>query len=263
MKLPLSYRAYKTPGDLWLSFNDVTISTSKIDQLSSNFMSGGNITIARYNDGEWLVGLQIPPYYEKRKSIRLKTTSVKDWYKIVDTSKILMKIIKSSPEYDISIDAFSMTDSAMQKHISPIVKNIKSVLGGGVFNVWSFHTGFIDLFNELNNRTVILVGPSDLKKLPFRIDHHIQTHLTLDITQPNLTVDRVIKTCGTIDSTKIAIIYSCSFTAKIAIDRLYSIYGNDITQLDMGSSLMPFIGLANRPWHSAMISEIKSLNLFS
>lgn len=263
MILKESYRSYQNVADSWFAINNRTISLNEIDDLSSKFLRGENFTIARYNDGEWIIGLKIPPFFGQKQKMRLQTTSNEDWVKIVKTGNQLIEIIKQSPQYYISVDAFSLSNPTLKSYILPFFDNLNLTLGGGIFNIWSFYTGFADLFSEFNRRHVILVGPKYLKSLPFDIKQHIETHPTLDVTDPYLTLEKIIKYCELVQDKNIVIVYSCSFTAKIAIHKLYSIYNNSITQLDFGASLMPFSKRCNRPWHKTMINEIKKLNLYS
>jgi len=233
-----------------------SIKIENIKEFSNILYKGKNLTIARYNDGEWAFGLNIG-FAQNRAHQKHKGSE----HLVFNTAKRLIQIINSYPKYYISVDSYSLITPGFKDHVEPYLRQINQI-GSGVFNVWSMFTGFKDLFEIFNQRKTLVVGPQELENLPFNADY-IATHPTQEIYYPDKTIDQIKKYLKKNYQPNMVIIYSCGFTSKIAIDYFYSIYGNGITQLDMGASLNPFVGFENRPWHQYIIKQIESEELLN
>lgn len=228
-----------------------SITIEDIKNFLNILYEGKNLTIARYNDGEWAFGLNIG-FAENRASEKHKGSE----HLVFNTAKRLIQIINSHPEYHISIDSYSLITPNFKDHVEPYLKQVNQI-GSGIFNVWSMYTGFKDLFEIFNQRKTLVVGPQELENLPFNTDY-ITTHPTQEIYYPDKTISKIKTYLKKNYQPNMVILYSCGFTSKIAIDYFYNIYKNDITQLDMGASLNPFVGFSNRPWHKYIIKQIES-----
>jgi len=228
-----------------------TTSIEKIEEYSSQLLKGDNITISRFNDGEWAYALDIDSW--KTAPMKNRNKGYEDV--LYKEGQKLLQIIESTPQYLISIDKASLTQDLSQEKILPYVKNL-NFIGSGVFNIWSLYTGFKDLFKVFNQRKTIVIGPEFLENLPFKFTHY-KTPLKGVNYKIDFYVKEIEKLIKTIWEPNMVIIYSCSFLAKISLDNLYQKYGDTITQLDMGASLNPFVGYSNRPWHNEIINEIE------
>ena len=231
-----------------------TISIEKIEEYSNKLLGGDNITISRFNDGEWAYALDIDSW--KTALMKNRNKGYEDI--LYKEGQKLLQIIESTPQYLISIDRASLTQDLSQEKVIPYVKNL-NFIGSGVFNIWSLYTGFKDLFKVFNQRKTIVIGPEFLKDLPFKF-----TYYKIPLKRVNYEIDshvkEIEKLVKTIWESNMVIIYSCSFLAKISLDNLYQKYGDKITQLDMGASLNPFVGYSNRPWHDEIITQLKKQN---
>ena len=234
-----------------------TISIEKIEEYSNKLLGGDNITISRFNDGEWAYALDIDSW--KTALMKNRNKGYEDI--LYKEGQKLLQIIESTPQYLISIDRASLTQDLSQEKVIPYVKNL-NFIGSGVFNIWSLYTGFEDLFKVFNQRKTIVIGPGFLKNLPFKF-----THYKIPSKGVNYKIDfyvkKIEKLIETIWKPNMVIIYSCSFLAKISLDNLYQKYGNTITQLDMGASLNPFVGYSDRPWHNEIIIQLNQQNTSS
>jgi hypothetical protein len=226
-----------------------------IDELSNKLKNGENITISRFNDGEWAFMFNHISYINAR--LTKLHTSADAKLCLSYTARLLNKILNNEPDYFVSIDSRSRTELPFKKWVDANIYKFKNVIGGGVFNIWSLYTGFDDLFNIFTYRDVLIVGPNYLKRLPIDADYITFDSVTaIYDTQKN--VCNIIRYLDNNYKKNMIIIYSCSFIANVAIDEIYKIYGNNITQLDMGASLNPFVGISNRFWHDLMIAKIKN-----
>lgn len=251
MKLNKTRTIYEST---WMTISEHNIKLEEIYSFREKLSNNHNITISRFNDGEWIFMLKIEPYFsQKRKKYPSQ--------EILHSSERLLEIINNQPEYNISIDTFSLNDRKISKKIQPYLPKIKNRIGSGIFNIWSINTSFTDLFSIFDVRKTIVVGPEFLSNLPFNIQKHILTDLKESVNFPDRTIEELLKYLGDNFEENMIILYSCSFTAKLCIDNLYKKYGNKITQLDMGASLAPFAGVSIRPWHDVMIQEINEMKI--
>lgn len=245
-----SYEIYNE----YIPNQDYNISFNEIDEISSGLSVGKNYTIMRFNDGEWAFSNNYQPYIQKR--LKLLHTGEDAELSLKYGGRLLKKIIEDEPEYMVSIDSQSYSHKEYKKYLNRDIDKFKNVIGGGIFNLWSLYTGFNDLFKIFEERNTLVVGPDYLQDLPFK-----SSFITLDsvtaIYDIQKNVWQIIRYLDKHYKPNMVIIYSCSFIAKVAIDEIYKIYGDTITQLDMGASLNPFVGISNRPWHDFIIKNTK------
>jgi len=244
------YKKHVTHGEL-------NIPVDKIDEFSEILKSGENITISRFNDGEWAFSLDIKHWVDMKIKENHPTAETQLRYAGI----LLKEVIDARPEYYMSVDSFSLTDDRFKNQVKPYLDNFSNRIGGGIFNIWSLYTGFKDLFDVFKKRNILLVGPDFLSKLPFN-KHHIKTDPKIAIYNVQKHVYEIIRYLDKHYEPNMVIIYSCSFIAKVAIFEINKIYGNSLTQLDMGASLNPYVEYDNRPWFKEMINQLNSENFY-
>lgn len=225
-----------------------------IELLQNRLNNYQNFSLMRFNDGEWSYAFGNTEYIESKKG--------RDNKKLIESAKILKKIIQNNSKYFISVDSFSRKNKNLKKIVNDNLKYIKNLIGGGVFNIWSLVFGFDELFKILNDRKTLLVGPDFLSSLPFEKEHIIthsnQSNYNLEETK-NKVIEYLIKNF----EENMIIVYSCSFSAKYTLDEVYKKYGETLTQLDMGASLNPYVSFSNRPWFHQQILQLKKENYFN
>lgn len=240
-----------------ISRTDLNVSTDKIDEFSEILKNGENLTISRFNDGEWAFGLNIKHWVDMKIKANHPTAEIQLKY----AGTLLKEIIDARPDYYVSIDSYSTTNDKFKNYVEPYLDNFPNRIGGAVFNVWSLYTGFKDLFDIFKNRKVLLIGPDFLSKLPFN-KHHIKIDSKTAIYNVQKYVYDIIRYLDKYYEPNMIIIYSCSFIARIATFEVNKIYGNSLTQLDMGASLNPYVEYDNRPWFKSMIEQLNSENFY-
>jgi hypothetical protein len=230
-------------------------SLERIQSISTGLQNGENYTIMRFNDGEWAFAFEFQPYINQR--LETLHTSPEAPLCLKYAGRLLRKVINGSPEYMVSIDSFSRTKKPFVKFVNNNIHKFKNVIGGGIFNIWSLYTGFEDLFDILSKRNTLVVGPEFLEKLPFDAEY-IKINNVTAVYDIQKNVWELIRYLDKHYTPNMVIVYSCSFVAKIAIDEIYKIYGDTITQLDVGAALNPFVGVTDRPWHKLMLNKLNS-----
>lgn len=213
--------------------------------------TGQPFHIARYNDGEWIFILQIKPYYllslHHGKHCHEEVRPISDY---------LLEVLKRKPPYLIGID------SNTQAHKGPISAAVEqyqellppNLVYGEIFNAATVMFGIDVLARPLRQRFTITVGPEYMKLLKLG-----SNHITVPEHNCWTSAEAVKKELQQlIDDTlheQPVIVYSCSILAKWLIDVMYQIHGDSITQLDIGSCIDPWCGLATRPWHAELIKH--------
>lgn len=210
-----------------------------------------NFSMSRYQDGEWTCMLKIEPHYTNKMSSR------KFKEEIDKVSEIMLKIIKSNPKYYISVNAGTLDQRS--SYIWPIIKKIEKLYVGEIFRRASVESSLIELIDSLKLRKVILVGPEWLKKMNKHFDFvFVKTEFPGLYEEKNM-IKLEIETEEIIEKYKNenpVVLYSCGVMAKILIDKYYNIYGENITQIDMGAVWDPYCGKITRPYHKKIIEKV-------
>jgi UDP-N-acetylglucosamine acyltransferase len=244
-----AYKKYKK----YAKNDEFNINIDQIDKFSNALRDGENLTIMRFNDGEWAFSYDIAHYISSR--LKIKHTTEGAEIDLRYAGRLLKRIVESNPEYYVSVDSNSLTNLKFKEVIDEHIDKFTNRIGGGVFNIWSLYTGFNDLFDIFKQRKMLVVGPEFLNKLPFKKDHIVLDEITA-VYDTQKYAHEVLRYLDKNYEPNMIIVYSCSFIAKVAINEIYNIYGDDITQLDMGASLNPYVGYSNRPWHELMITKL-------
>lgn len=210
------------------------------------------ITLARYNDGEWLSMFKLDD--AKRYSTYLKPTLGMSGELFV--SEKILPIINSNPKYYIGISSDVTRTHYIMKKIAPYIQNL-SLVDGGIFARWSIETNFEDFFKYLT-QNVIIVGPKYLKKLNkfigdfSLIDSGDYKHSWNEYERIEKDLINQIERSG---DTPI-ILYCASLVSKKLIDEIYKKYEN-VIQLDIGAAFDPYCGIDSRPWHKYIIDMVR------
>jgi len=215
--------------------NVIDVCDDITDLIFGSIKDGKKLTLARYNDGEWISLLYI------KDNNLYKIHSVKwdkDGQNFVDTK---IKPILSEIDYPIGISTEVFKKPAISKNIYEYIKDL-DIFDGGLFARWSI-TGELDKFlNVLKDKDVIIVGPEYLKSLNSHLNFkHIITTDKVWNQYDELFTN--IQTCvkdGTI------LLYCCSFAAKRLI---HDFKDKNLIQLDIGAAFDEYCGIKSRPWH--------------
>ena len=206
-----------------------------------NWISNGKcFSFARYNDGEWGLILKKEPHYSTMYRKWRDSSPSFEHYGI-----ILKEIISNPIRYYIGISPWVLKEWG-----SEILNNINDEM---VINSHILHDlskkNLIDFLNLLKTKNTILVGPEYLNELNFFKNHIItrEQYVWEDIEN----IENKIRNIVTDDC---IIVYSASIASNIMIDNLFKDY-KKITQIDIGSTLDPYCGIASRSGHKKFMEE--------
>lgn len=181
---------------------------------------------------------------------------------VVKVNKSLNNLISlHSSNLLIGIQFGTKYDIQYSNYINTVLKDIKARGYSGALFSWATVTGnMLRLFTILNSikRPIIIIGPEYLKGLSIRCIKY-----TNFITVPERRswdsqdaieseLDALIKK---LKNKSPILLYSCSVTAKMAIERNYVKYGNSITQLDLGANLNPYVARFIRCWQEEVYKD--------
>lgn len=233
----------------WAPFHPSLDDMTTFNHLMDLLQKKQSFHIARYNDGEWVWMLNIPPYYE----IYLRTYGGNKGDNI---SEKLLKIINSRPSYYIGVGSTTRAGkgsiSSKKDEINTKLAKLEKLVYGDIFNTATIKLGIEALLHPLRERYVVTVGPEYMKKLNIS-DTHISVlpeYCWVEMDQ----IEKKLNTClkGCLEQQPV-ILYACSLLAKYLIDVNYHLFENNITQLDLGSCIDPWCGRITRPWHHFLI----------
>ena len=205
-----------------------------------------HFTFVRYGDGEWALMLKKEPKYSQ---------ILANWnYTISSIGGILLKILKSSPEYFFGVQplAYSLWKEDIDKAIPDNVR----VMDADILHKKSLLGDIDDFFESLKKRNVILVGPEYLQELNlFEFEHVISPmkYIWSERIMIKNDVERYLQKMK-----DPVVLYSAGVASKVMIDNLYFPYKGKITQLDTGSLFDPYAGVSSRKYHSEVIQRLKA-----
>lgn len=239
-------------SEAWKTFKKFALYHDRIDdfslflQMMDRLKKKDSFHVARYNDGEWVFMLKIEPYYSQYLKNHNHNPE-----EVEQISARLLRIIESYPPYYIGIDS---TTRALRGSIANKrdlfkrkVDPLPNVIFGDIFNAATVWFGIQALLNPLKTRHTICVGPAHMRKL--NLSDHVEVPTTNCWNKADsISAQLEAKIQASLDKHPV-ILYSCSLLAKALIDDNYHRYGNKITQLDVGSCVDPWCGVATRPWH--------------
>jgi hypothetical protein len=213
------------------------------DDIIYKLENNENFHFARYGDGEWGIVF---------KNELFTTHILKRWGdSLIPFSDVLRKVIESKPKYYFGVQ--NLAYSLWPKEIDDMIEGIDCV-NSDIFHNRSQGDRISDFFNSLSKRNVVIVGPEYLKDIPlFKIYGHIITpeyHVWNEIDSISDNVESFIK--ENVDS-KLVFLYSCSIVTNILIDRFSS---ENITQIDTGSLLDPYVGVNSRQYHIDVLRRV-------
>jgi len=200
-----------------------------------------NFSFARYNDGEWGLILKKNPNY---------SVICGRWGKEMSKQgEILKEIVNNPVDYYIGISPW-----VLKNWLDEVLDNSSN--HNMMINSHIFHDlgkeRFLNFLNLLKQRNTILVGPKYLSELNFYKEHIITPEeFVWDYIEDILPkLDKVINRYK-----NPVVMYSASIATNSFINKLYGKYGNTITQIDIGSTLDPYCGVASRSGHQKFMNE--------
>ena len=214
-----------------------------------------NFSFVCYNDGEWMCMLSIYPQFNiiKKRHPNLK---------VVEYAKHLLKIIESKPKYYIGIQPLSI--EMWPGKLDYLIDDLPNWCNSDSFHNASIQDKldiFCDIIKErCKEHKVVFVGPPYLVDLKFNAYYVSIPPKECWDDEENVKrkINEVLERTG-IDNT--VFLYSASFLGLKLIDDYYNLYGDRITQVDMGTTWEPYLGINTRRYHQGVIDRIKNKSL--
>jgi hypothetical protein len=207
--------------------------------------NGENFSFVRYGDGEFGIIF---------KNELFTNHLLKRWGdSLIPFSDVLRKVVESKPKYYFGVQ--DLAYSLWSKDIDDMIEGIDSCVNSDIFHRRSGTNTISDFFEVLSKRNVVIVGPEYLKDIPlFKIYGHIITpeyHVWNEIDSIKYSIRSFINENA--DGNKLVFLYSCSIVTNILID-IFS--AEDITQIDTGSLLDPYVGVNSRAYHVDVLGRL-------
>jgi len=207
----------------------------------NKILNNENFSFARYNDGEWGLILKKNPNY---------SVIIKRWgEEMSKQGEILKEIVNNPVDYYIGISHW-----VLKNWLDEVLENSSNhdmMINSHIFHDLSKEK-LLSFLNLLKQRNTILVGPKYLSELDFFKEHIVTPEEFvwdhIDDILPKL--DKVVNRYK-----NPVVIYSASIATNSFINKLYGNYGNKITQIDIGSTLDPYCGVASRSSHQKFMND--------
>jgi hypothetical protein len=201
-------------------------------------------SFARYGDGEWNCILE--PNNNKGNC---------DGHKyFTDLSLSLQNVLKSKPKYFLGMQnhALRINGDNINKFIAD--NNLQDIewSNADIFHKASIHNEFNKFFEVIKNKQVILVAPEYLQILKLG-----KVAFNIPAQDCWLKKDEIVEWLKGILPTEyrgMIIIFCASMAANVMVDELYN-WNQNHTYLDMGSVFDPYVKVAKRSYHKAIIER--------
>ena len=196
-----------------------------------------NFSWSRWGDGEW-------------NAIKEKhgQNCDKHFY-FPDLGSALRDVLESKPDYNISLQNLALTQN----------KGVEIFERLTAFNEWAPVNEYLvrlslknklgPFFDVLKKRDVIIVGNEKVCNIK-QIKCEKIIIPSVNCWYAYLEILQKIKSAIKKD---VVILYAASMMANVLIDNVYNIHKENITQIDVGSVLDPYVGINSRTYHKKVI----------
>lgn len=208
------------------------------DQICENLQTGRAFTYSRFGDGEF-------------NAILGKTGANCDGHTYFpDMGRELADILRSRPPYMVGLHHGAKEPLATET-LNWLNDNdsILRFVWSGIFHDALKHGWMPDFFQALEGRKVCIVGPPHLRSIENRIKYNEFIEVppkdcwtSTDIIMGD--VDEWIEP----DANQV-ILFCASMAANVWIHRLWKMYGDSVTLIDLGSGIDPYCGVKQRSYH--------------
>ena len=203
-------------------------------------------TFTRWGDGEW-------------SAILNRQGANCDGHEYFpDMCAALRDVLKDHPPYYLGMQNHAMRNMGEEIETFLKVHGLQfDWVNADVFHHASIKDQFTPVLDALFGRPVILVGPKVLREF------NIYTRF-IEVPEKNCWLDH--KNIGRLVSIALhntpgaVVIFCAGMPSNVIIHNLYKQHGSGFTLIDMGSVLMPYVSVANRSYHKAIVERLSVKN---
>ena len=166
----------------------------------------------------------------------------------------LAEILKSKRSYHIGIDT-SERPAKVQKTLGFLIDNDltdKQYARSDLFHIALVHQHFKRFFEAISERDIIVIGPQYLDKLAILSEGTGIQHIIIPDSNCWLYTDDVLERLLVSDVEGKVLLFIASMAANVWIDRLWQVYGDSVTLIDLGSALDPYCSKMTRSFHKKL-----------
>ena len=209
------------------------------DKLISNLRDSINFSFSRFGDGEFFAILG---------GGGKCNTDQHQYFK--DMGMRLYKIIESKPKYIMGLQGKAVRERVDQP-FTELIKGLEWVNSDIIHHRFIKTNSLSDMFDALRGRNVILVGNVNLVEVSFKFIDRTTSfkHIVISDKDCWLEYSDVLKRIIANFSKDVVILYCASMMSEVLIDDIYNLYGDDVTQIDIGSAFDPYCGVKSRSYH--------------
>jgi len=226
----------------------------EFNDLISKLKNKENFSFTRWGDGEWSSLLQLEPEHRTN-------TDGHAYFK--DMGEALANVLKSKPEYYLGMQRLAREDrfpNEIKQFLDNNDLNNLQWINADIWHHASIKGYFEEFFEALSNRRVFIVGPLVLGELEEMYEHYHSSwkHIIIGSNNCWLQRDSIIQEVTELikGSNNCVVLFCASMPANYMIDELYKQFEHQHTFLDLGSVLMPYVGISSRSYHKKIIERL-------
>lgn len=217
----------------------------KISEICDNLKTGRNFAFSRWGDGDW------------RCILGEKGMNCDGSIYYPDLGLALGNVLRRKPKYTLMMQPKAWNDlkNPIKFWCSANGIDPSGWPDADVLHNDSMNNRLKDFFEALSSRELCLVGPRYLRG--FQIGDRQRN---IDVPEKNawLVHETVKGYCADLAEMGCRIwLFSCGMMAKVLIDEMHQMYGDDVTLIDAGSVLDYYVQRPTRRYITQMLREDK------
>ena len=215
-------------------------------ELISKIDNHENFSFSRWGDGEinCILGAE-------GGQNQLQNCDNHKYYKALGME--LYKVIMSKPNYVMGLQGLAKSQRENDPYFKELTSGIDWVASDIIHHA-SIKNGLDDLFDVLSNRSVILVGNFHLAALSFKYKFNY-AHIVIGENDCWLEYEDIKKRLASYIEKNDVVLYCASMMTEVLINDMYQLWGDQITQIDIGSAFDPYVGRETRSYHKKIIEK--------
>ena len=165
----------------------------------------------------------------------------------------LYKVVLSNPPYIMGMQSLAMRLRKDDSDFHALINHVDHWVDSDVLHRASIKHGLSAFFEVLRERNIILVANEHLSFIADKIyspgNFKKFDHIVISPKDCWLEYEDVLKRLIELIEPDDVILYAASMMSEVLIDDIYHLYGDSVTQVDVGSAFDYYVGIKSRSYH--------------
>jgi len=216
-------------------------------EIVNNLKESKNFSFSRFGDGEFNAILGASPGQDPKQNCDRHR-----YFK--DMGMRLYKVILSNPNYVMGMQNLAKRLRKDDSDFHTLINHVDNWVDSDVLHRASIKQGLSAMFDALRERNIILVANEQLSFIVDKIYTPVNfcdfQHIVISPRDCWLEYAEVKNRLLELIEKDDVILYAASMMTEVLIDDIYNIYGEKVTQIDVGSAFDPYCGIKSRSYHN-------------